>query len=303
MRLLTAALLTTLLLTSCSQASQEEAKKPQKTQQVDIKKEEAIIKALLKPLKVRGIEVKEIKSAESVKVPGFRAFEVTLLDKINSKEIKRYIFISPDNKYLTLEIFEVKEEGKTIHLKPIRPKNPVKQVKVDLSWVKEIDRKLQEANIPHVVGKSDRKVYIVWDVFCPFCYGHFNQIKEIAEKNKVEIHMIPFPIHGENSLKGLIYYTQLAREKGATEAFRELYNLGDGNFRAYAKKLEEKEKELKLSKEEQEKLKKFFNQLKEELVKKGVHATPSIIYIPEGEKDKGYIIVGFKPIDQVLKMK
>lgn len=303
MRLLTAALLTTLLLTSCSKASQEEVKKPQKTQQADIKKEEAIIEALLKPLKVRGVEVKEVKPAESVKVPGFRAFEVTLLDKINSREIKRYIFISPDNRYLTLEIFEVKEEGKTIHLKPIRPKNPVKQVKVDLSWVKEIDKKLQEANIPHVVGKSDRKVYIVWDVFCPFCYGHFNQIKEIAEKNNVEVHMIPFPIHGENSLKGLIYYTQLAREKGTAEAFRELYNLGNGNFRAYAKKLEEKEKELKLSKEEQEKLKKFFNQLKEELVKKGVHATPSIIYIPEGEKDKGYIIVGFKPIDQVLKMK
>jgi thiol:disulfide interchange protein DsbC len=303
MRLLTAALLTTLLLTSCSKASQEEVKKPQKTQQADIKKEEAIIEALLKPLKVRGVEVKEVKPAESVKVPGFRVFEVTLLDKINSREIKRYIFISPDNRYLTLEIFEVKEEGKTIHLKPIRPKNPVKQVKVDLSWVKEIDKKLQEANIPHVVGKSDRKVYIVWDVFCPFCYGHFNQIKEIAEKNNVEVHMIPFPIHGENSLKGLIYYTQLAREKGTAEAFRELYNLGNGNFRAYAKKLEEKEKELKLSKEEQEKLKKFFNQLKEELVKKGVHATPSIIYIPEGEKDKGYIIVGFKPIDQVLKMK
>ncbi len=303
MRLLTAALLATLLTVSCSQASQTQTLKKQKIEQKGTEKEEAIISSLLKPLKVRGIEVKEIKPAENVKVPGFRAFEVTLVDKVNSREVKRYIFISPDNKYLTLEVFQVKEEGKTIHLKPIRPKNAVKKLKVDLSWVKEVDKKLQEANIPHVIGKSDKKVYVVWDVFCPFCYGHFNQIEEIAKKNKVELHMIPFPIHGENSLKGLIYYTQLAREKGASKAFKELYQMGNGNFRAYAKKLEEKEKEIKLHKEEQEKLRKFLNQLKNQLVKRGVHATPSIIYIPEGEKDKGYIIVGFKPIDQVLKMK
>jgi len=305
MRLLTATVLVSFLLASCSQASQSDSEKNEtvRVETGNLQKEEAIIKALLQPLRVRGIEVREIKPAPEVKVPGFRAFEVTLLDKINSREIKRYIFISPDDKYLTLEVFQVKEEGKTIHLKPLRPKNPVKQVKVDLSWVKKVDSELQKANIPHVIGHSDRKIYIVWDVFCPFCYGHFNQIEEIARKNNIEVHMIPFPIHGENSLKGLIYYTQLAREKGTAEAFRELYNLGKGSFTSYVKNLEEREKNIKLSQEEQKKLREFFNQLKEELIKKGVHATPSIIYIPEGQKNKGYIIVGFKPIEQVLKMK
>jgi len=305
MRLLTAAILIPLLLTSCSKASQNEINEAgsENKEVSSTQKEEAIIRALLEPLKVRGVEVKEIKPAEKEKVPGFKAFEVTLIDKLNSKEIKRYIFLSPDNRYLTLEVFQVSENGKTIHLKPISPETPVKQLKVDLSWVKDVDKKLTDMNIPHVIGKSDKKIYIVWDIFCPFCYTHFNEIEEIAKKNGVEIHMIPFPIHGENSIKGLIYYTELAREKGTTEAFKELYRLGNGNFSAYTKALEKKEKELKLSKEEQEELKTFFNQLKEDLIKKGVHATPSTIYIPEGEKDKGYIIVGFKPIDQVLKMK
>ena len=301
MRLLTAALVIPILLTSCSKATQTENRTVKSKKEEIGSKEEKIIRALLEPLKVRGIEVKEVKPAEGVKVPGFKAFEVTLIDKPNSREIKRYIFLSPDDRYLTLEVFQVSEKGKEVHIKPIRPKNPEKQLKVDLSWVKEIDKKLSEMNVPHVIGKSDRKIYIVWDVFCPFCYSHFNQIEEVAKENGVEIHMIPFPIHGENSIKGLLYYTQLAREKGTTEAFKELYKMGNGDFRAYMKELENKD--LKLSKRDQEQLKTFFNQLKSDLVKKGVHATPSIIYIPEGEKDKGYIIVGFKPIDQVLKMK
>lgn len=302
MRLLTAALLTVLLTSSCSQASQEQ-KATKQEQSSSIEKEKAIIEAILKPLKARGIEVKEIKPAPEVKVPGFRTFEVSLVDKTNMREVKRYFFISPDNQYLSLEIFRVKEEGKTIHLQPIRPANPVKPLKVELSWVKDVDRKLQEANVPHTIGKSDKKVYVVWDVYCPFCYRHFNQVAEMAEKEGVELHMLPFPIHGENSIKGLLYYTQLAREKGAAEAFKELYALGNGDFRKYAKALEEKTKNLKMPKEEQERLRKLFKELQKEMVEKGVHATPSMIYIPPGEKDKGYIIVGFKPIKELLKMK
>jgi len=303
MRLLTAAVLAILLNSSCSQASQEETAAARKEQSASVEKEKAIIEAILKPLKARGIEVKEIKPAPEVKVPGFRTFEVTLIDRPNSREVKRYFFISPDNRYISLEIFRVKEEGKTLHLQPLRPENPVKPLKVDLSWVKEIDRKLEEMNVPYVIGKSDRKVYIVWDVYCPFCYRHFNQVAEIAEKEGVELHMLPFPIHGENSIKGLLYYTQIAREKGAAQAFKELYALGNGDFTKYAKALEEKTKNLKMPQEEQEKLRKFFNDLKEELARKGVHATPSMIYIPPGEKDRGYVIVGFKPIRELVKLK
>ncbi|WP_457679597.1 DsbA family protein [Thermovibrio sp.] len=301
MRLLTAALLGALLLSSCSQAAQESP--ANQIQSRDTGKEEAIIKALLKPLQIRGVEVKSVRPIQEVKVPGFRTYEVTLVDKRNSREIKRYIFISPDDKYLALEIFKIKEEGKSLHIQPLRPKNSEKQIKVDLSWVKEVDRELQQNNIPHVIGKSDRKVYIVWDVFCPFCYSHFKEITKVAKEEKVEIHMIPFPIHGENSLKGLIYYTQLAREKGAGRALKELYDLGNGNFMKYVNQLEKKEEEINLPKEEKEKLTEFYKNLKTELIKHGVHATPTIIYIPPGEKNKGYVIVGFKPIEQVLKMK
>ncbi len=287
-----------LLISSCSMASQETNLKGKGFQ-----KEEFLVKALLSPLSSRGVEVKEVKPVPSVKVPGFKTLEVELLDKRNGREIKKYIFVSQDDKYLALEIFKVKEEGKTIKISPLTPKNPVKKVKVDLSWVKEVDKELQKENIPHVVGKSDKKVYVVWDVYCPFCYSHFNQVEEVAEKNQVEIHLIPFPIHGDNSLKGLLYYTQLAREKGAAGALKELYELGNGDFMTYVKRLEEKQKEVKLSEKEKKELTEFFKNLKVELIKNGVHATPTMIYIPPGEKDKGYITVGFKPISQIIKEK
>ena len=298
MRLLTAALILSLLTgASCSQADQNSQKEVKES----LKKEEAIIKGLFKPLEAQGVKVKEIKLANEVKIPGFNTFEVTIKDERKARELKKYIFISEDGNYLALQMFKVATEGDTARLTPVTPKNPVKPLKVDLSWLKDVDKKLEENNIPHVIGKSDRKIYIVWDIFCPFCYKHFNQIEEIAKKNNVELHMIPLPVHGENSVKGFLYYTQLARERGAAQAFKELYSLGNGDFRRYAEEIQKKE--VKLPKEEQERLKAFFEELQAELLKKGVQATPSIIYIPPGEKDRGYIIVGFKPIEEVLKMK
>jgi thiol:disulfide interchange protein DsbC len=292
------------VLFSCSQATEKSKsteKSPVKAYKVS-KEEEEIIRTLLKPLQVRGIEVKEIKPAPEVKVPGFKAFEVVVSDKLNAREVSKYIFLSKDDKFLTFEIFKVRREGKTIHIEPLRPKEAVKPLKVDLSWLKDVEKKLQENKVPFVVGKSDKKVYITWDVLCPFCYRHFDKVEEIAKKEGVELHMIPFPIHGEASIKGMIYYTKLAREKGVAGALKELYKLGDGDFGKYREKLEEITKKMELS-EEDKKLEKFFKELRQELAEKGVRATPSMIYIPPGEKDKGYIIVGFKPIKELLKMK
>jgi len=305
-RLLTATT-AALLLFSCSQATQESAvqeksSKSQETRQVS-KEEEAIIKALLKPLEARGIEVKEIRVSSEVKIPGFKTYEVAIVDRKNQREVKRFVFLSEDGRFLTFEVFRVRREGNNIHIEPLRPKNAVRPLKVDLSWIKDVEKKLKENNIPFIVGSSDKKVYITWDVLCPFCYRHFNEAEKIARENGVELHLIPFPIHGEASIKGMIYYTALAREKGVAQAFKELYALGNGDFGKYRKALMKKAEEVKLPEEEKKKLEKFFKELAQELAKNGIHATPSMIYIPPGEKDKGYIIVGFKPIKELLKMK
>ncbi|SMO42990.1 thiol:disulfide interchange protein DsbC [Balnearium lithotrophicum] len=303
MRILTALLLVSMFISGCSQANENVNKTEIKKEKKNVTQDEKIIRSILSPLKVQGVEVKKVEPAE-VKVPGFKVYEVTIDDKRNHREIKKYVFLSKKGNYLALEMFKYKIKGDKVLLKPINPKNPVKELKTDVSFVRKVDEMLTKANIPHVIGKSNRKVYIVWDVFCPFCSAHFNQLEEIARKNNVEIHMIPLAVHGENSIKGLIYYTQIARERGAAEAFKELYSLGNGDFMKYAKNLEEKIKKggIKLSKEEQNKIKETLKNVEKELLKNGVRATPTIIYAPPGEK-KGYIHVGFKPIEEVLKEK
>jgi len=302
MRFLITLTLISLLVGSCSKAEVKE-KKAETKGEVQNTRAEKVIKALLSPLKVRGVEVKKVEPA-NLKVPGFEAYQVTLIDKRNHREVKKYIFLSKEGNYLTLEMFKYKLEGKRVSLQPLNPKNPVKELKTDISFVRKIDELLTKENIPHVIGKGERKVYIVWDVFCPFCYKHFNQIEEIARKNNVEIHMIPLAVHGENSVKGLIYYTQIARKRGAAGALKELYNLGNGDFMKYVKNLEDKlnKSGIELSKEEQEKIKETLKEVEKELLKHGVRATPTIIYAPPGEK-KGHIHVGFKPIEEVIKEK
>ncbi len=305
MRLLTAVLLGTLLFTSCQASRETAGSKEQKVALVSDKKEEKILREVFKPLSSQGVELKEISKVSSPKVPCFDTYRVTFLDKRRGREISKYVFLTSDGKYLVLDVFSISEKDGKLEIKQLRPAEPVKSVKVDLSWLKEVEKELDKEGVPHVIGKSDRKVYIVWDVFCPFCYKHFSQIEEIAKKNGIEMHMIPLAVHGKDSIKGLVYYTFLAKEKGTAEAFRELYSLGNGDFGKYVKALKDK-----LAKDysgypekERQKLEKFFKELRTQLLKRNVHATPTIIYIPPGSGEKGYVIVGFKPIDQVLKMK
>jgi len=303
MRTLLSALLIALLASGCSQAEPEKVKsQKQSTQKIKTEKPEKVIRALLKPLSVRGVEVKSIKPTSEVKVPGFETFIVDLIDKNNHRELKRYIFVNPEDKFIALQIFNYSVKGDKVILKPLKPKDAEKPLKLDISFLKQIDKELTEANIPHVVGKGEKKVYIVWDVFCPFCYGHFNQIEEIAKKNNLEIHMIPLAVHGENSLKGLVYFTKIAREKGTAEALKELYSMGNGDFMKYVKKLESKLKNQKEITPDQEKIIKTLKDVEMKLVKNGVRATPTLIYAPPGE-NKGKIHVGFMPIEKFIEEK
>ena len=292
MRTLITAVITALLLSGCSQAETHS--------KTNVSQAEKVIKAILKPLAVRGVEVKSVTPTKEVEVPGFETFKVDLVDKRNHREIRRYIFINPEKGFIALQIFKYSVEGKNVILKPIKPKNAEKPLKVDVSFLKEVDKKLSEANIPHVIGKSDKKVYIIWDVFCPFCYGHFNQIEKIAKENNVEIHLIPLAVHGEKSLKGIVLYTKLAREKGPAEALKELYRMGNGDFMKYAKALEKRLEGGKEITNDQSKILEAVQQTEAILLKNGVRATPTIIYVPPGE-NKARIHVGFTPIEQLIK--
>ncbi len=305
---LTAAALT-FLVASCSQA--EKAKKTVVKKEVssEIVKDENLIEAVLKPLSKRNVVVKEIKKVD-LNVPGFFTFEVTLLDKSRNVEINKYIWISEDGKYLVLDMFSVKKEKDKVLIKPLAPKNKVKQLplkKEDLSWIKKIDERLTKEGIPHVIGKGEKKVYVIWDVYCPFCYEHIKKLspKKLSEKG-IEIHMIPFPVHGKASVNGTMYFIKLCKERGIEGAFKYITALGNGNFRDYVKEFEKESNAYVKSLDEKERKKEeqFVENLRKELIKGKVRGTPTIIYIPPNEKNNmGYKILGYRPLDEVVKMK
>jgi hypothetical protein len=261
------------------------------------------LKKIFYPLQIRSVKIEKIEPAK-VNIPGFKTYKVSLIDEFRHQRINKYVFISKEGNYITFDLYRYKSIGNGVALSPVIPSNLVKNIKTDISFIKKADKLLTEANIPHVIGKGNKKVYIVWDVFCPFCSTPFNKIEEIAKKNHIELHLIPLPVHGENYIKGLIYYTQLARKKGVSNAFKELYSLGNGDFKKYSQNLEKilNNGGVRLSKQEQEKITKTLKEVENLLIKNRVMATSTIIYAPEG-KNKGYIHVDFEPIGKLLKEK
>lgn len=297
------ALLATSLLFSCSNAQEKEKIENRK---MSVQEEELIIRAVLKPLSVRGVEVKEVKAIKDSPVEGLRMFEVTIIDKKNNRMVRKYIWMSEDGKYLALDLFKVKKEGEEVAIIPLKPKESEVPLKQDLSWLKAIDEKLQKANIPHVIGNGKNKVYIIWDVYCPFCYRHFKEIAgKKAQELDLQIHMIPLPVHGERSLKGFVYFTQLARNEGMKSAIEKMFSKGNGDFMKYARifSKEVDENYSKIPEKERKELDKFYKDLQKELLSHNIHATPTIIYIPPTEKEKGYVFVGFKPLEEIIKQK
>ena len=300
--------LSVFLLAGCSEAKKVSNEGSVPAQQILEDKE--LIKGILKPLSRRNVEVKRVELVKGLNVPGFVTFKVTLLDKDRNVEIKKYIWMSRDGNYLVLDMFAVKKEGKKILIEPLSPKERIKQLppkKVNLSWVKKIDQQLTKEGIPHVIGKGDKKVYVIWDVYCPFCYEHLKKLSsEELSKKGIELHMIPFPIHGERSITGTVYFFKLSKEKGFEGAINYITDLGGGDFRKYVEEFEkESEKYVKsLSPEERKKEEEFAKSLKDELVKYKVRGTPTIVYIPQNsQNNEGYKFLGYKPLDEVVKLK
>ena len=68
----------------------------------------------------------------------------------------------------------------------------------------------------------------------------------------------------------------------------------------FAKTLEERLNTKEKMVEDQQKVIDALKRVEELLIKHGIRATPTLIYVPPGEK-QGYIHVGFIPIEKLVK--
>jgi len=264
-----------------------------------------LIKEIVKPLSARGVEVEKIERVNRQFVKGLKTYMVKLYDKRNSRYIYRYIWLSDDNRYFTFQILRANFENGTLKVTPVEPAKKVEPVKVNLGWIGKIEKELEKEKIPYTIGNGKKTVYIVWDVYCPFCYSHFKEIlgKKVKELD-LTVKMIPLPVHGKSSLKGFVYFTDMAQKSGLKPALEKLFEKGNGNFMKYAKAFsKEVEKNYsRIPEKKRKELESFYKNLLKELLSHNVHSTPTVIYIPPGEK-KGYINIGFIPLEDIVKMR
>ncbi len=289
---------------SCAQTKQAEVKSPSKE---DVK----LVKKMFGHAAGQNLELVGVEPTN--KTVTLRAYRVKFKDKKSPRYIYGYVWLSTDEveksgkgKEMAFKVYQVtgeRKDGMPLAA-PIEPEKKEEMYKTDITWFKNIVNDLQKENIPHTIGKGDKVVYIVWDVYCPFCYENFGEVAK-ALKEGVKLVFVPLPVHGKTSVRGFVYYTYLARKEGAQKAMEHIFARGEGNFRKFRKSYEEEVNKNydKIPEQERKELEKFYDDIKVQLVKKGISATPTIVYIPSTEKDKGYIHRGFLQFDKLFQLK
>ncbi len=299
-------------LLSCSAAGTQsgnstESVKILKNPSKQLKENAQWVKSLMSLLlKYKGDKNDEVVDVEptNLKVT-LRAYRIKFYNKFAKSYIYKYAWVSDNGSDFAIEIFQVKNENGEKTWQAIAPKKKIQMVKTDLSWLPPLVKELTKNNIPHEVGKGEKTVYVVWDVYCPFCYSHFKEVAKKLQKGGLKLVFIPLAVHGEKSVKGFVYYTYLARKEGAAKAMLHLFDRGNGNYLKFSSSLEKEVEEnySKIPKEEREKLEKFFINYRNQLLKNGIKATPTLIYMSDKEHKKGYVHIGFIPFKKLTSMK
>jgi thiol:disulfide interchange protein DsbC len=149
--------------------------------------EEKVVKDNLSKLVNRSFKVVSLKPAE-----GFKELcEVVL--KIGLKPVVVYTNAEGKN-YIVGNVFNVDTKEN------LTQKTALKYMTVS----QEVLNKLEQ-HVNMTLGKGDKYVYYITDPDCPFCRRFSPMLKEWAEKNKVQVKVIlyPLPIHPEAKPKSI----------------------------------------------------------------------------------------------------
>jgi len=253
---------------------------------------------LANSFKEKGYEIKEFKKLKS-EIPNFDKYLLGVAIPLENKEVRRYIWVSKDGKYVILALFE----KKGTNFVPIQPKKAIVELneKRNLNFVKKVEKILKENNIPYTIGNGKKELYMLWDVFCPFCHEYLRLLKNTSEIKDYTIKLLPFPVHGEMSFKGFTYLAWYSKKYGWDKYQKEYMNI---SYREYKDKLlkDIQEKYKEIPQKEKEKYEKIFKQIKEEFVKAGMRGTPTVIKVKEkGNSWQGCISIGAKPLKEFEK--
>ena len=241
-----------LLFTSCSQAGQTE-------------------KLFVKLPNGQPAELKRVKE-ETGKLT---VYQMTFTDKVRHERltVPAYRF----GNYYFLQAFELKD-GRLVPVLKVR----AEKVPIDVSFLRDIERKMRKAGINNVAGKKGApRLYVIFDAYCPFCIkGIKKEYPELAKH--YEIHFIPFAVHGEKSVKALACILERWKKERPDEVLREVFGKFNGSWQEYGEQFNSCRQEFAP----------LVKEITSTLIKNGIVATPTFIY---QKGDRFYLSIGKPP--------
>ena len=158
--------------------------------------------------------------------------------------------------------------------KQIPPK--VIHIPIKADFLDEIVKEFKSAGINPRIGNDKNKptLYLIFDAFCPHCIRQINNLDKLKEKYNVVL--LPFAVHGEQSVNGLSCIYTKAKKTGMEKAVKEVIGWKNGKkWNEYAEKVGKCEID--------EQVKSLVRNVSDKLFKNKVNATPTFFLKENGK--------------------
>lgn len=218
-------------------------------------------------------------------------YRIDVVDKRKGIRIQQDVYRY--GKYLFPNAFVLKD-GRIVNASNVKKE----KLPVSTAFLDEIVSDFKKQGINLEFGKGKQKVYVVFDVLCPFCARAFkSEFPKLTQKYKVIL--VPFPVHGESSVNAFAcIFTEVKNGKvtlpeALGKEFEKLLQVKDRED--YQKLVEQFKKCPK-----NPKLVALLEKVRNELLANGVVETPTFfVYVksPTGEYHQGNSYYKMNPIE------
>lgn len=185
------------------------------------------------PLTLRTLQGKEIKAKyeKEIKTPDGTIKVYSLKEETPAFDKKIYLWRIGN--FVFVNGFKIDKEG---HLTPLKSSTVERKVlsKDYLNSLNALVEKFEKAGIKY--EGHGKPIYVFIDSFCPFCMKKMKEkYPEFVKKHKVIL--LPFAVHGANSINSLACIYEESAKKGipVAEVFKEKFSKFNGSWQEYAR--------------------------------------------------------------------
>jgi len=195
--------------------------------------DESKVVSILKPLYPKDWKIlKVFRVKEGIKE--FNQFLVAVYSPEQHAVFYNFVWFTKDGKFLITSLYKV-EETKVL---AILPKKKVDYPLEDISWILEINRIIYAQNLPLILTKGQKIIYLVWNPYCKQCYEKWKNILKKAQEKNISIILIPYHsiYYPLDNIYMMVYLLWRAQREGLLTVLNDYYSKSN-NFEDFIKQL------------------------------------------------------------------